>query len=127
MVEGLVDSRFAPWFNGPILTDLGRATLSVWAHAQGQRQPPSACKPGVTGAHPPRLDARALAILLEDMSLTKTQIAHKLGVRVQSLAPARCPQLDCAMKAHRELNAANRRQVRGHKDKDGSVEAYEDA
>ena len=67
-------------------------------------------------------DTTALAIFTEDMSLTKTQIAERMGLKnVQSLAPARCPKLDAAMKAAK----GNRNGFRkGTKGSDGSIEAW---
>lgn len=70
------------------------------------------------------LDARAVAIFMENQSLTKTEIAKMLGVKIQSLAPNRCKRLDAALRAVRESGTGRR--IRGYKGKDGSIEAYED-
>jgi hypothetical protein len=71
------------------------------------------------------LDARALALFFVDRSRTKTDIARLLNLRnVQSLSPQRCPKLDDAMKAWREANAGP--PIRGSKDKDGNLEAWDE-
>jgi hypothetical protein len=71
-------------------------------------------------------DAEALGLFCEDQTRTITVIAELLGVPTQSLAPTRCPKLHAAMKAYKGSNANDRRKVRGSKDRDGNIEAYED-
>lgn len=83
--------------------------------------------PNVGSAGDVSLDARALAIFLENRDLTKKQIANRLGLKhTQSLSPARCPQLSQAMATQREIARAGRRNIRGCKDQHGSLEAYAD-
>jgi len=69
------------------------------------------------------LDARALALFLDDTRRRKKDIARLLGLKnTQSLAPARCRRLDAAMRAHR---APDPEPVRGTKDRDGNLEAWD--
>lgn len=70
------------------------------------------------------LDERALAFFLADKNRTKTMIAKLLGVSTQSICPSRCPQLDNAMRAWQEANTSGK--IRGRKDKDGNLEAWEE-
>ena len=84
-------------------------------------------EPKPTGADtsPPAtsLDARALAIFIEDPSRKKRDIAKILGLKAtQSLSPERCPKLDAAMRAYR----APDRRIRGSKDADGNLEAWKE-
>jgi hypothetical protein len=76
-------------------------------------------------AHP-SLDARALAVFLEHTDWTKKRIAEYLGCNAKSLCPDRCPRLTNAMAAYKSPIDPDRRHIRGWKDKDGTLEAYED-
>lgn len=72
------------------------------------------------GVQPLSLDARAAAVFFENPTLTKKQIAQKIGCKPQSLAPDRCPKLTAAMKALKE----SERLKHGSKSKGGIVEAW---
>lgn len=67
------------------------------------------------------VDARALAVFIEHPDWTKKMIADHLKVHEKSLAPSRCPKLDAAIKAYK----AKPTSVRGSKDANGDVEAWE--
>jgi hypothetical protein len=83
----------------------------------------------VQGSHktsPPKvsLDARALAIFIENPDRTKKDIARLMGLKnTQSLSPSRCPKLDAAIRAYR---APDPGAVRGSKDAAGNVEGWTD-
>lgn len=71
----------------------------------------------------PSLDARALALFIEDRSRKIKDIAKLLGKKnTQGLSPQRCPKLHAAMRAWK----APDRRVRGTKDGQGNLEAYLD-
>ena len=73
------------------------------------------------------LDARALALFVEDQTRTKTVIARILGKKsTQSICPARCPKLDAAMTAWRSRDPSQRVR-RVSKDAEGNLEAWDDA
>ena len=74
----------------------------------------------------PSLDARAVALFLENKDWTKKMIAEKLACNSRSLCPERCPRLAGLMAAHKSRNDPTRRRIRGSKDKHGNVEAWED-
>jgi hypothetical protein len=106
--------RLAPQWSGVWITNLGLAALH-WRAALPQ--PPRA--KGTTR------DEEALALFLADTSRTKTDLARQLELKnPQSLSPKRCPKLTQAMRAWREANAGQK--IRGTKDKDGNLEAWED-
>ena len=69
------------------------------------------------------LDEQALAIFLKE-KCSKAEIARRLGKKKQSLSPKRCPQLDAAVKAWKASRDPG--QLRGSKDKDGHIEAWDD-
>ncbi len=71
-----------------------------------------------------KTDARATALFLEDTKRTKTAIAKMLDVTTQALAPNKCPKLSQAMRIHKAPD--QKRRIRGSKDKDGNLEAYEE-
>jgi len=60
-------------------------------------------------------------MFIENRTLTKAQMATKLGCNAKSLAPKRCPQLAAAMGAFRALDLP-----RGKKAADGGMEAWDD-
>jgi hypothetical protein len=70
------------------------------------------------------LDSQALKIFFDDPALTKKQIAEQLGKSTQSLAPNRCPRLQAAMDAYQE--GQPRRNIKGTKGADRSVEAWDE-
>lgn len=74
----------------------------------------------------PSLDARALALFIEHTEWTKKQIAQHLRCNEKSLAPRRCPKLDAALKAHRASVDPGSRRLRGSKDAEGNLEAWEE-
>jgi hypothetical protein len=65
------------------------------------------------------IDARALALFIENRNLSKTEIAARLGLNnVQSLAPNRCPKLHLAIQAWRASELP-----RGSVNENGTIEA----
>jgi hypothetical protein len=68
------------------------------------------------------LDAMAVAVFIDHPEWTKKKIANHLGKHEKSLAPTRCPKLDAAIKAYK----AKPPTVRGSKDSEGNVEAWDD-
>jgi hypothetical protein len=72
------------------------------------------------------IEAKAVATWFQHKDWTKKQIAEAIGCHEKQLSPKRCPTLAAAIQAYKDSNEANRRQVRGSKDKEGTVEAYED-
>lgn len=98
-----------------------------WERAQAARLASETEEPRDPADAPPvTLDAQALACFVEDTTRTKTDIIRLLGLRnTQSLAPNRCPKLHAAMKAWRAPDP-DRRRIRGSKDVDGNLDAWED-
>lgn len=83
-------------------------------------------KVGAKDAKEPKLDARALALFIENPTMTKTEIAKKLELKnVRSLSRARCPQLNSAIAAHKAAIDPGST-VRGSKDADGNLDAWID-
>jgi hypothetical protein len=72
------------------------------------------------------LDARALAVFLEHTDWSKKRIAQHLGCNEKSLCPARCPRLAAAIAAHTSTIDPGRRRLRGSKDANGNLEAWEE-
>jgi hypothetical protein len=72
------------------------------------------------------LDARAVGVFLDHPDWTKKRIAKLLGCNEKSLCPERCPKLTAAIAAHKSPIDPGRRRLRGSKDSDGNLEAWED-
>lgn len=70
------------------------------------------------------LESRALAVFFENPSLTKKQIAERIGSHEKSLAPRRCPKLAAAMAAHKAPEIG--RSVRRGSKVDGRIEAEDE-
>jgi hypothetical protein len=71
------------------------------------------------------LDSRALAVFIEHRDWTKKRIAEHLGCHEKSLAPNRCPKLARAVAASNAPIDPGRPPLRGSKDSDGTLEAWE--
>jgi hypothetical protein len=72
------------------------------------------------------LDAKALAVFIEHPDWTKKTIASHLACNEKSLTPKRCPKLAAAIAAHKSPIDPGRRRLRGSKDADGNLEAWEE-
>lgn len=114
--QHVMSDRMDAWVH---LTERGRAEI-----ARYEVLPDAKDTPLTNEDIKPRkesLDARALALFLEDKTRRKADIARILKRRTQSLAPSRCPELDKAMRAWKTPRGAGI--PRGSKDKDGRIEA----
>lgn len=93
-------------------------------HTESKDEPPADKPASTPDTSQASLDARALAIFIEDTSRKKKNIAKILGLKnTQSLAPARCPKLAAAMRAY---HAPDPDQIRGSKNADGNLEAWKE-
>jgi hypothetical protein len=72
------------------------------------------------------IDARAVAIFIQNPGLTKRAVADRIGYNVRTLNADRCPLLADAIAAHRASHDPTRRVVRGTKSKDGDLDGYEE-
>lgn len=68
------------------------------------------------------LDARAVGVYVQHPDWTKVQIAESLECNSKDLTPKRCPKLAAAIAAYK----ARDKPLRGSKDSDGNLEAWED-
>jgi hypothetical protein len=73
---------------------------------------------------PVPLDAQALGVFIEHPDWTKKKIAAHLECHEKSLCPDRCPKLAAAIAAHKSHIDPGRRRVRGSKDAEGNLEAW---
>ena len=69
------------------------------------------------------LEDRAINIVVKHKgAISKREIAQLLGCHEKSLAPNRCPRLDAALQAYRDMFD----KPRGTKDCDGTLEAWDE-
>jgi hypothetical protein len=107
-----------------LLTKTGKGALALHAETGGTPEATGDKPTEPAGTPKVSLDARALGVFIDHPDWTKKRIAKHLDCHEKSLCPKSCPKLAAAIKAHRTPDPS--RKVRGSKDPEGNLEAWED-